>query len=322
MAVNEQRADVLNVIVGPTAAGKSALAMELSRRFNLAIISADSRQVYRGFDVGTAKPTAQERAEIQHFGIDVKEPTVRYSAHEWATSVPSWISEAKSNGKGALIVGGTGFYLRALVRPLAPAPSLDETRRAQLEAWFADKDLGTLRRWCERLDPARAHLGRTQLLRAIETALLSGERLGDVHALHRQPELQRDGVDTTQPSPVRYLVVDPGPVLAERIRLRVQVMVRDGWVEEVERLMSAVPESAPAWLASGYDVMRQHVSGALSRENAIERIVIETRQYAKRQRTWFRHQITEGPVTRISPDDPHAMQRAIDWMNGMETDAS
>lgn len=317
MAAANEGADVLNVIVGPTAAGKSALAMELSRRFNLAIMSADSRQVYRGFDIGTAKPTAAERAEVLHFGIDVKEPTIRYSAHEWATSVPGWVAEAKLQGKGTLIVGGTGFYLRSLVRPLAPAPPLDESKRALLEAWFANKDLDTLRKWCERLDPARAHLGRTQLLRAIETALLSGERLGDVHAEH-----QRDGADTTAASPVRYLVVDPGAVLAERIRHRVQVMVRDGWVEEVQRLMSAVPESAPAWLASGYDVMRQHVSGVLSRDHAIERIVIETRQYAKRQRTWFRHQITEGPVTRISPDDPRAVERAIEWMNGMETDAS
>lgn len=291
--------------------------MELARRFNLAIISADSRQVYRTFDIGTAKPSKAEQAEIVHFGIDVKDPTVRYSAHEWASSVPDWISQANEQGKQVLIVGGTGFYLRALMRPLAPAPSLDETRRAQLEAWFNQLDLDTLRRWCERLDPARAHLGRTQLLRALETALLSGERLGDVHAEH-----QRSASGEAQASPVRYLVVDPGAPLAERIRGRVHAMVNGGWVEEVRSLIATVPETAPAWLASGYDVMRQHVSGVLSRDAAIERVVIETRQYAKRQRTWFRHQITEGPVTRISPDEPHAVDHAIAWMNGLETNAS
>lgn len=310
-------APVLNVIVGPTAAGKSALAMELARRFNLALISADSRQVYRGFDIGTAKPSKAEQAEIVHFGVDVMEPSDRYSAHEWASGVPEWTAQARAQGKGTLIVGGTGFYLRALVRPLAPAPSLDEAKRAQLEAWFDKFDLETLRRWCERLDPARAGLGRTQLLRALETALLSGERLGDVHAEHK-----RDRAAGAEASPVRYLVVDPGPPLAERIRNRVHAMVDGGWIDEVRELMSNVPPTAPAWLASGYDVMRQHVSGAISREAAIERIVIETRQYAKRQRTWFRHQITEGPVTRISPDEAHALDRAIAWMNGMETDAS
>ncbi|MEO7361283.1 MAG: tRNA (adenosine(37)-N6)-dimethylallyltransferase MiaA [Gemmatimonadaceae bacterium] len=308
---------MLNVIVGPTAAGKSALAMELARHFNLALISADSRQVYRCFDIGTAKPNREEQSEIPHFGIDVKDAVNRYSAHEWASSVPGWITQAKSLGKSALIVGGTGFYLRALVRPLAPAPDLDETRRAQLEAWFNAQDLETLRRWCERLDPARAHLGRTQLLRAVETALLSGERLGDVHASHN-----REGASQADPSPIRYLVVDPGAPLAERIRTRVQGMVQSGWIDEVRSLMSTVPPTAPAWLASGYDVMRQHVAGVLSRDAAIERVVIETRQYAKRQRTWFRHQITEGPVTRISPDEPHALDQAIAWMNGMETDAS
>lgn len=312
-----EKSTTLNVIVGPTAAGKSAIAMELARRFDLALISADSRQVYRKFDIGTAKPTKAEQAEIQHFGVDVKDPTDRYSAHEWASSVPGWIARAKAQGKRALIVGGTGFYLRALVRPLAPAPDLDETKRAQLEAWFETRDLDTLRRWCERLDPARAHLGRTQLLRAVETALLSGERLGDLHAEHR-----RGDAGQALPSPVRYLVVDPGAPLAERIRNRVHTMMDGGWVQEVRSLIATVPETAPAWLASGYGVMRQHVSGALSREAAIERVVIETRQYAKRQRTWFRHQITEGPVTRISPDEAHAVDRAIAWMNGLETNAS
>lgn len=310
-------ATVLNVIVGPTAAGKSAIAMELARRFNLALISADSRQVYRGFDIGTAKPSKAEQAEIAHFGIDVKDPLDRYSAHEWAASVPGWIAQAGALGKRALIVGGTGFYLRALVRPLAPAPNLDETKRAQLEAWFDQQDTDTLRRWCQRLDPARAHLGRTQLLRALETALLSGARLGDVHAEHN-----REDSDRAEPLSVRYLVVDPGAPLAERIRNRVHVMLDGGWIEEVSSLMQTVPATAPAWLASGYDVMRQHVAGTLNREAAIERVVIETRQYAKRQRTWFRHQITEGPVTRISPDEPHALDRAIAWMNGMETNAS
>ncbi|MEP6763836.1 MAG: tRNA (adenosine(37)-N6)-dimethylallyltransferase MiaA [Gemmatimonadaceae bacterium] len=310
---------MIRVITGPTAAGKSAMAMELARRFNLALISADSRQVYRGFDVGTAKPTGAEQAEITHFGVDVRDPRDRYSAHAWAVDTIGWMQRSQSIGKSPIIVGGTGFYVRALVRPLAPAPSLDTGRRRHLAGWLAHLDTETLRKWCLRLDPARAHLGRTQLERAVETALLSGQRLGDVHAEHRNgAPIAADGA---APLAVRYLVVDPGAVLAERIRNRVHAMVENGWINEITSLQESVPQTAPAWLASGYDVMRQHVAGEISRETAIERVMIETRQYAKRQRTWCRHQLQEGPVTRISPDEPHSIDRAIAWLSGTEVKA-
>ena len=293
--------------------------MELARRFNLSLISADSRQIYRGFDVGTAKPTVSERAEVTHFGIDIRDPRDRYSAHAWAVDTIGWMQRSQALGKQSVIVGGTGFYIRALVRPLAPAPTLDAGRRRQLADWLIQQDSELLRRWCGRLDPARAHLGRTQLERAIETALLGGRRLGDVHAEHTaKPPQNTDGAELLS---VRYLVVDPGPVLAERIRTRVQTMVESGWIDEINSLQAHVPGTAPAWLASGYDVMRQHAAGEITRAVAVERVVIETRQYAKRQRTWCRHQLVEGPVTRISPDEPHAIDRAVAWLNGTEVNA-
>jgi tRNA dimethylallyltransferase len=302
------------VIIGPTAAGKSAVAMELARRFDIALISADSRQVYRGFDIGTAKPSAAERAEIQHFGVDVQDPRDRYSAHAWAVDSIGWMQQAAAVSKNVLIVGGTGFYVRALVRPLAAAPALDAGRRSSLERWLNAQSLDELRRFAVRLDAARATLGRTQLERAIETALLSGTRLGDAHAGHRA----RTAEEGTSGMPVRYLVVDPGVVLADRIRGRVHAMVDAGWIDEVCALLRDVPVTAPAWLASGYDVMRRHVVGELTREAAIEKIIIETRQYAKRQRTWCRHQLNEGPVTRVSTSDPRALDIAIAWWNGTE----
>jgi tRNA dimethylallyltransferase len=297
--------------------------MELARRFDLAIMSADSRQVYRGFDVGTAKPTAEERAEVAHFGVDVLDARDRYSAHAWAVDLHKWTHQAIAMGKGALVVGGTGFYVRALVRPLAPAPELDSARRQSLARWLREQSLGELVRWCRCLDPDRASLGRTQLERAIETALLAGRRLSDVHAEHAVPHHLAAGDQaiadrTAAVVPVRYLVLDPGPPLADRIQHRVHAMLDAGWVDEIVTLMREVPATAPAWLASGYEVMRQHVDGSLSRTAAIERVIIETRQYAKRQRTWFRHQLTEGPVTRISPLDPQALDLAIDWWNGTE----
>jgi tRNA dimethylallyltransferase len=157
------------------------------------------------------------------------------------------------------------------------------------------------------------------LERAVETALLSGQRLGDVHAEHRD-SMSHQG-SSAAPLAVRYLVVDPGPVLAERIRTRVHAMVENGWLDEINNLQSSVPATAPAWLASGYEAMRQHVAGDIARDSAVERVVIETRQYAKRQRTWCRHQLQEGPVTRISPDEPRSIDRAIAWLNGTEAKA-
>lgn len=296
--------DVLSVIVGPTAAGKSTLALRLAHEFGLAIISADSRQVYRHFDIGTAKPTLDERRTIPHYGIDVVEPTARYSAHAWAGAADTWMTTARACGTAPVIVGGTGLYIRALVEPLAPVPSLDPVGRTALEPWFASQPLEDLQRWCARLDPLRAHLGRTQLQRAIETALLAGVRLSDAWP---SADIRPAG------RPVRYLLIDPGPVLVERIAARVAHMVRAGFVDEVRQLMATVPDDAPAWNASGYRVLREALQGRRTQTEALERVIIETRQYAKRQRTWFRHQVPVHTVTTVNPDAPDAWEQVCAW---------
>lgn len=295
-------AAVYACIVGPTAAGKSALAMHLADQRGLAIVSADSRQVYRGFDIGTATPTVDERARVPHYGIDVVDPTERYSAHRWAADAVTWCRDAGQRGTPPVIVGGTGLYIRALVQPFAEVPDLDPARRAALEPVLGALPLAELQRWCHRLDPARAHLGRTQLLRAVETALLSGSRLSAALAAAAQEQ-----------RPVHYLVVDPGPVLATRIADRVHLMMAGGFAAEVERLMQVVPSAAPAWQASGYGVVRAAVEGAMSMEAAVERVIIETRQYAKRQRTWFRHQLPPALVTHVNPLAPDATAMALAW---------
>jgi tRNA dimethylallyltransferase len=289
-------------IVGPTAAGKSALAMALAERHGLAIVSADSRQVYRGFDIGTAKPSPADRARVPHYGLDVVDPTARYSAHRWAEAADAWIEAAMRADTPPLVVGGTGLYLRALVQPLDAVPPLDAARRAALEPWLAALPREELVRWCQRLDPERAHLGRTQLLRAVETALLAGVRLSA--ALHQT---------ALPPRPVRYLVVDPGPVLAARIERRVHEMLAAGFLDEVARLRQALPPEAPAWNASGYGVLREHLEGVRTRVEAVERVIIETRQYAKRQRTWFRHQLPAASVTHVDPLSPEALAVAEAW---------
>jgi tRNA dimethylallyltransferase len=303
---------VIRVICGPTAAGKTAAAMSLARLADIAVVSADSRQIYRAFDVGTAKPTAQERRAIPHYGIDVLEPTERASAAWWAEQADAWIRDAMARGLTPVVVGGTGLYLKALFGALFDEPHMDAVKRRELQAELAASDTETLRRSVAQLDPSRAHLGRTQLLRAIEIALLTGRRVSE---LHRERH-------TTPRWSAHYLVVDPGQRLAEHIVSRTRGMFERGWRDEVRSLMRSVPQDAPAWNASGYGTIRELEQGggggegALTEEDALERVVIETRQYAKRQRTWFRHQLAGEHVTRLDLHEPGSWDRMEAWWNG------
>ncbi len=299
MAASEQ----LRIICGPTGAGKSALALAIARVQAVTIVSADSRQIYRGFDIGTAKPTREEQREVPHRGIDVCEPTERYSAAKWAEGARRWIGDARAAERTPLVVGGAGLYLRALTDPLFDEPALDSERGNALEAVLASYSVSELRRWCEQLDPPRAHLGRTQLLRAITVALLSGTPISTWHA--RKPRAA--GLAA------RYLVVDPGAELAARLDARLAAMLETGWEREVEQLVRTVPSDAPAWNGTGYRWIRSAVFHECSREDALARVRIDTRQYAKRQRTWFRHQLPAARVTRIDPGAPDALEHAMSW---------
>ena len=296
----------VRIICGPTAAGKSAIAMALAESYGALIISADSRQIYRGFDIGTAKPPASDRLRVPHRGVDIADPTERYSAARWANETRGWIGESAELHRTPLVVGGTGFYLRALDAPLFEAPPLDPDRRAALERLFARTSTDDLRRWCARLDPERAHLGRVQLARSVETAVLTGERLSNLHRTRaRAPTIT-----------ARYLVVDPGASLAGRIEARFDAMMAAGWGDEVRELARSVDPSAPAWKSSGYQVVWDLVDGRLSASAAREQVIIETRQYAKRQRTWFRHQLPPASTTRVNPDDPNADAIVNSWWEG------
>lgn len=296
-------ASSIAVVCGPTASGKSGVGMLLARAFHGSIISADSRQIYRRFNIGTAKPTT-ERHEVPHYGIDVVDPTERYSAAQWAADAGGWIEEAKASSRIPIVVGGTGLYIRSLFEPLFESPDLDPVKRAKLQEQFATMCTNDLRNWCIRLDPEKAHLGRTQLMRAIETAELTGKTLSHL-------QKTATGKRTTENAP-RYLVLDPGPKLANMIETRVDQMIAHGWLEEVRQLMADIPGDAPAWKSSGYRVLREVVKGEMELSAARSRIIIETRQYAKRQRTWFRHQL-QGDVTRLDPLGPDFHSQLESW---------
>ncbi len=296
----------IRVICGPTAAGKTFAAVWFARLADVSVVSADSRQVYRGFDIGTAKPTHREQLAVPHLGVDVLSPTERASAAWWADCADEWIRSVASAGRTPIVVGGTGLYLRALFGSMFEEPPLDAGERASVQEALAPLETGELRRWVEALDPARAHLGRTQLLRAIEIPLLTGRRVSELHRENARPPRRR----------ARYLVIDPGPPLQHKIIDRVGTMMSIGWHEEVRDLMRSVPEDAPAWNAAGYAAIRKLVLGELTLDEAVEQVIIETRQYAKRQRTWFRHQLAGEDVTQLSADEPEWPERATAWWNG------
>ncbi len=286
-------ADNIRVICGPTAAGKSEIAQGLALEYGATIISADSRQIYRGFDIGTAKPSPLDRRSVWHESVDIADPNERYSAALWSAGAMRWIPEARARGSVPLVVGGTGFYIRALFDPLFEAPSLEPVARSRLEAFLGGMPTVELRRWCTCLDPAKSQLGRVQLARAVETALLSGQRLSQLQSWQGR-------IASFTP---HYLIVDPGVSLSSRIESRVDRMIDAGWLSEVRALAATVDPGAPAWKASGYSTMRRVATGEVDLSIARERIIIETRQFAKRQRTWFRHQLGAAHITIVNPDD-------------------
>lgn len=301
MSAGSDGADVVAVICGPTAAGKSAIALRLAARHGRSILVADSRQVYRRFDIGTAKPTVEERRRVPHLGLDIAEPTDRFSAAQWVENAASALTSL-GRRMPPVVVGGTGLYLRALFEGLFVEPVVDLDRKERLLAWLDSRATDELRHWAAQLDPVRASLGRTQLLRAVGVALLTGERISRLH----ETNTRRPGWHP------RYLVVDPGPALHSRISSRLDMMLGAGWLDEV-RSLDGLPDDAPAWKATGYRTLRDVIRGGTSLEQARENILIETRQYAKRQRTWFRHQLPDDRTVRLDPRQPEADDVVDAW---------
>jgi tRNA dimethylallyltransferase len=225
------------VIVGPTAVGKTAVALALAAHWPLEIISADSRQVYRRLDIGTAKPTRKERARVRHYGLDLVEPGSRYSAGHFARDAEQWIEEVRNRGNLPVVVGGTGLYVRALAEGLFHEPPLDAARRRSLDAFTARLEPLELLRWAGRLDPGFRGGGRQRASRAVEVALLTGHPLS-----HWQRAARARGAI----NPWYIVLTAPRPVLHQRIERRANEMLRRGLIEEVAAVLAeGHPASAP-----------------------------------------------------------------------------
>jgi tRNA dimethylallyltransferase len=273
------------MIVGPTAVGKTAVAIEIARLFPITVISADSRQIYRGLDIGTAKPTPEELRKVPHYGLDVVEPGEQYSAGRFASDASEWIRSVPP-GRQAIVVGGTGFYIRALAEGLFREPPMDTDRRARFRQWA--KDTEGLSRWASRLDPEYAGGGRQRSARAVEVAMLTGRPLS---------WWQRQATAESPIIPWYVRLTAPRAVLHRRIEDRVRNMVSAGLVEEVKELVEVgIPRDAPGLDAVGYREVLALLRGEIEFNELVGKITSSTRRYAKRQETWFRHQLRGADV--------------------------
>jgi tRNA dimethylallyltransferase len=280
------------VITGPTGAGKSELAVVLAERIAGEIISADSRQVYRSMDIGTAKPAPSLRRRVPHHGLDLLDPDESYSAGRFARDAWGWISEIRGRGRIPVVVGGTGFFIRALLAPLGPEPELDPVRRERLRRYLTALVPETLKRWLERLDPPRAERlrgegGAQRLARSLEVALLSGRP----HSwwLQRTPE-------TPALAAAVFCLSLPREELYRRIDERFHRMMAEGLLDEARRLLKRYPAGSPGLRSVGYTELIRHLQGELTLAEAVEAAKRSTRHYARRQLTWFRHQLPEDTV--------------------------
>jgi tRNA dimethylallyltransferase len=291
------------VLVGPTAIGKTAVAIALGAHWPLEVVSADSRQVYRGLDIATAKPTARERAKVPHHGLDLVSPGERYSAGRFARDAAGTVAEILARGRLPVVVGGTGLYVRALAEGLFHEPPLDADRRRRIDAWLARLEPLDLVRWAARLDPGFRGGGRQRAARAIEIALLTGRPLTHWQAAARAGR----AID-----PWYVVFTAPRPVLHRRIEARARDMVQRGLLGEVAAVLAdGAQPGMPGLDGVGVREAVEVLTGLRDSGTLAEAITISTRQYAKRQETWFRHQLGPERVTLDATRGPEVLAAEI-----------
>ncbi|WP_019498443.1 tRNA (adenosine(37)-N6)-dimethylallyltransferase MiaA [Pseudanabaena sp. PCC 6802] len=269
---------MLIVICGATATGKSGLAMALAERLGTEIISADSRQVYREFDVGTAKPSERDRQKIKHHLIDICAPTETLTVADYQMQAQAAIANLHSQNRIPLLVGGTGLYVRSVVKGMKiphVAPQME--LRSQLATWGQNSCYQML----QQVDPISATLihanDAVRTLRALEVFYVTG-----IPISAQQGEAPPD-------YPILQIGLDcQSNLLLQRISQRTEQMLADGWLEEVRYLNQKYGEGLPLLHTLGYKEMQQHLAGKISLSEATAQTILHTRQFAKRQRTWFR----------------------------------
>jgi tRNA dimethylallyltransferase len=298
---------LLAVVLGPTASGKTALSLALAERFQGEIVNCDSVAMYREFDIGTAKPTASERARVPHHLLDCVAPNSHVTAGEYARQARQVIEEIKERGHLPVVVGGTGLYLRALLDGLFAGPQRSEELRGRLRARIESRGSSYLHRILRRLDRTAAekiHANDTpKVIRAIEVCLASRQKMTD---------LWRQGREPLQGFRIVRLGLDPDrEVLYERINRRAKEMFEAGLIDETERLLEAYGNAAWPLSSLGYKQATQFLNGEITREQAVQAAQQAHRNYAKRQMTWFRRE-PEVHWLRGFGDDAEIQDQAMD----------
>ena len=302
---------LLVVILGPTASGKTALSLALAERFQGEIVNCDSVAMYREFEIGTAKPSAEERSRAPHHLLDIVEPTAYMTAGEYARRARKVLDEVKARGRLPIVVGGTGLYLRALLDGLFPGPQRSEELRERLRERVDRNGSGYLYRILRRLDPGageRIHANDTaKLIRAIEVCLASRTRMS---------EMWKQGRDPLRGFRILRLGLNPDrETLYARINQRAQHMFEDGLVEEAKQLLERYADSARPLTSLGYKQAVQLLRGEFNRDAAIAAAQQAHRNYAKRQMTWFRR---EPEVTWLAGigDEARVQKEAVERVRG------
>lgn len=288
-------------VTGPTASGKTALSLDVAEALDGEIVSVDSRQVYRGMDVGTAKVGAAERARVPHHGLDLVAPDETYSAGRFARDARRWIASIRARGHVPVLVGGTGFFLRALTEPVFREPALDEGRLAALRAHLSACSRTTLEAWVRALDPDRAEVaaegGPQRMIRTLEVTLLTGRPLS---WWHREAPPDAPALE----GPI-VVLERPRGELDRRIDARVTRMLEAGLVDEVRELLEeGYGPGDPGLTGVGYREVVRYLDGEWSLEEAADAIRHATSRYARRQLTWFRNQLPGHGVHRLDATRP------------------
>lgn len=303
-------------LMGPTAAGKSALAVELAEALPVEIVSVDSAQVYRGLDIGTAKPDRELRERVPHHLIDLRDPAMTYSVAEFVADAQAAMAAIRSRGRVPLLTGGTMLYFRALQAGLAALPARDPALRARLDARAAADGWPALHAELARVDPAAAaRIGvndRQRIQRALEVYELSGTPLSVLHAENLR------GATT---SDLKIVVTPPDRAeLGRRIEARLNAMLAAGFVEEVDALRGRgdLHADTPALRAVGYRQFWPHAAGEASLAQATSAALVATRQLAKRQLTWLR---AEPDARWFDPDSAPSRAAVVALVRAALADA-
>ena len=288
--------EALFAIVGPTATGKSLLALEVAERLEAEIVTVDSAQIFRGLDIGTAKPTAEEQQRISHHLIDVVQPDEQWTAAQFTQSADEAIANIRSRGRVPMLVGGTGLWMRALVHGIFEAPDIDPEIRHRVRTALAERGSAVLHRELAEIDPvaaARIQPNDPQRIgRALEVYRQTGVPISTFQAQHgfREARYHLVGIALDVPRDELWI----------RVAMRARRMYAGGLLDEARAALErGISRNSPGLRTIGYRDAVRVVTGEMSQEEAEERTIIDTRRYAKRQRNWFNH---EPAVRWVAPD--------------------